>query len=246
MPWHLRPRTTSSPLRGLGHSSQSSCPRALRVLMTSCACHSIPVWGAPRAIHPVWKASLRTNKMAHVCREDSVDTYLGVQIPDGQAVTMALRPKRPDAVQTHTRTHSHALSFPLAHHTLFSLCTPQALPTLHRGSSLCGAVALPLRPPRPCFHPCSTAMGITSSTCVASIRRHAGACQPRRGDRHLQVIRPRSGNTGRQMGCLDRCLPPTYPSSGMLDVTAPSPPLFEPFVTRPLQRLGSSAVVPGP
>lgn len=98
----------------------------------------------------------------------------------------------------------------------------------------------------PCFHPCSTAMDITSSTCVASIRRHAGACQPRRGDSHLQVIRPRSGNTGRQMGCFHRCLPPTYPPSGMLDVTAPSPPSFEPFVTRPLLRLGSPAVVPGP
>lgn len=201
MPWHLRQRTTSSPLRGLGHCSQSSCPRALRVLMTSCACHSIPVWGAPRAIHPVWKASLRTNKMAHVCREDSVDTYLGVQIPDGQAVTVALRPKGPDAVQTHARapTHTHALSPSCPPHPLLP-CTPQALSTLHRGSSLCGAVALPLRPPCPCFHPCSTAMGITSSTCVASIRRNAGACQPRRGDRHLQVIRPRSGNTGQADG----------------------------------------------
>lgn len=147
----------------------------------------------------------------------------------------------------HTHVHSLTLYLSsLAHHTLFSMCTPQALPTLHRGSSLCGAVALPLTPPRPFFHPCSTAMDITSSTCVASIRRHAGACQPRRGDRHLQVIRPRSGNTGRQMGCFDRCLPPTYPSSGMLDVTAPSPPLFEPFVTRPLLRLGSPAAVRGP
>lgn len=160
-------------------SSHFSCPRALRVLMTSCACHSIPGWGAPSVIHPVLKASLRTNKMAHMCREDSVDTYLGVQIPDGQAVTVALRPMGRDAVQTHTHSSTHTHTFSPAHHTLLSLCTPQALPTLHRGSFPCGAAALPLTPPRPCFHPCSTAMGIISSTCAASIRRHAGACQPR-------------------------------------------------------------------
>lgn len=96
---------------------------------------------------------------------------------------------------THSLSSTHTHTFPPVHHTLFSLCTPQALPTLHRGSFPCGAAALPHTPPRPCFHPCSTAMGIISSTCAASIRRHAGACQPRRGDRHLQVIRPRSGNT---------------------------------------------------
>lgn len=110
----LRKGTTSSPPRGLNQSTQFFCSRALRVLMTSCACHSIPVCGAPIAIHPVLTASLRTNKMAHVCREDSVDTYLGAQIPNGQVVTMALHPKGQDAVQTHTHTpistHTHSLS----------------------------------------------------------------------------------------------------------------------------------------
>lgn len=179
--------------------------------MTSCACLSIPVLGDPSAIHLVCTASLRTNKMAHVCREDSVDTYLGVRIPDGQAVTVALRPKGKDAVQTHPHPITHTLSFSLAHHTLFSMCTPQGLPTLRRGSSLCGAVALPLTPPCPCFHPCSTAMGSTSSTCVTFIRRNVGACQPRRGDRHLQVMRPSIGEH-RQADGLFRPLSPSHVS----------------------------------
>lgn len=153
MTWRLRKRTTSSPLRGLDHSSQSSCPRALRVLMTSCACHSIPVWGALSAIHPVLTASLRTNKMAHVCREDPVNTYLGVRIPDGQAVTVALRPKGRCAVQTHPHPLTHTLSFSRAHHTLFSMCTPQALPTLHRGSSLWWSRCSPSYTTPPMFLP---------------------------------------------------------------------------------------------
>lgn len=190
----------------LNHITHASCSRALRTLMTSCACHFIPVWGAPVAIHPVLMASLRANKLAHVCREHPVDTSLTLQIPGGQAVTdisssqgwrcranrCMLRHTRTLAYShTYTQTHLHALPT-----TPSSFSTPQALPTLHRGSSLCGPTALPLATPPPCFHPCSSAMGITSSTCLASIRRHERACQPRRGDPHLQVIRPRSGYTG--------------------------------------------------
>lgn len=91
--WHFPERTTSLHLRGLNHSSQSSFPPVLRIVMTTCACHLIPVWGAPIAIHPVLMPSLRANKMDHVCREDSVDTYPGLQIPDGQAVTMPSHPE---------------------------------------------------------------------------------------------------------------------------------------------------------
>lgn len=90
--WHPGAGTTSSPLSGLNQSSQCPCPRSVRVLMTSCACHLTPIRGA-KFIHPVLTASLRTNKMAHTCREDCVDTFVGVQLPDGQAVTMGPRPR---------------------------------------------------------------------------------------------------------------------------------------------------------
>lgn len=222
MPWHLRQRTTSSPLRGLDHCSQSSCPRALRVLMTSCACHSIPVCGAPRAIHPVWKASLRTNKMAHVCREDSVDTYFGVQIPDGQAVTVALRPKGPDAVQTHTRapTHTHILSLPLEHHTLFSLVRHKPCPPCIAAHPYVEPLLSLLDHPA---HVSTLARRLWASRRPLASLLFDGTLvlvSPVEATAICRLSGLDRGTQGRQMGCFDRCLPPTYPPSGMLDVTA--------------------------
>lgn len=166
-----------------------SCPRPLRVLMTSCACHLTPVWGA-KFLHPVLTASLQTNKMAHACRKDSVDTCLrrcaDTRWPSGHHGSSS--PRTRCRANTRLRTTP---SLPLLPVHAASLAHPASrlIPMWSRCS--------PSYTTPPCFHPCSTAMGIVSSTCITSIRRHDGACQPRRGYHHLQVIRPRSGDTYR-------------------------------------------------
>lgn len=243
--WHLRTRTTSSPLRGLIHSSRSSCPRALRVLMTSCACHSIPVWEAPSALHPVFTASLRTNKMAHVCREDSVDTSLGVQIPDGQAVTTALDPKGQDAVQTHMPTH-HPPTQARLPITPSPLCAPQALPT-------------PCIAAHPYVEPLLSLLHHPRHVFTLA-RRLWASCRPLASllfDGTLVLVSPVEATTICRLSGLDRGAQaiglfrslvsiPRIPPPACLMSPPPSPPLFERFVTRPLLRLGSPAVVPGP
>lgn len=124
-------------------------------------------------IRPVWRALLRTNKMAHASREDSVDTCLGVRIPDGQAVTMAIRPKDTDAVQTHTSTHTLLFVSLLP-------TTPSSPYVCHKPRSPCIAahpyveplLSLPHHPAM--FPPLLDGYGhhlVHSSTCVASIRR---------------------------------------------------------------------------
>lgn len=215
--------------------------------MICCACYFIPVWASHIVIHPVWMASLRANKMAHVCREASVDTSPSLRIPGGQVVTVSCRPKGRDTAQTHTHTHTLTHTYTRRQREGDTLGPPHPLlSSRHKPCPPCIAAhpyvthfSLLCTPP--CFHPCSSAMGITSFTCLASIRRHARACQPHQGGPHLQVIRPRWGNTGERGVSTAVCLPP-IPTSACL-MSPPRPHRYLSLLLRALYfGLGSLAV----
>lgn len=97
-------------------------PGSPGALVISCACHFIPAWGAPVAFHPVLTASPRANKMAHGCREDSVEISLSLQIPGGQAVTGIMSsPGWACCANRCMLTHTLTLTRPLAHSPTRSL-----------------------------------------------------------------------------------------------------------------------------
>lgn len=116
--------------------------------MTSCACRSIPVWGAPRC-HSSGLEGLAANKQNGSCVPRGFRRYLSRCADTRWSSGHHDYSSQGYRCRANTHIHPHAsLCLSLAHHTLFSLCAPQALFTLHRGSSLCGAVALPPTPSR--------------------------------------------------------------------------------------------------
>lgn len=249
MTWHPRTRTTSSPPRSSNHSSHCSCPPGsprphdqLRVPFNSGL-------GSPKC-HSSGVKGLATNKQNGSYVPRGFRRYLSrcadARWPSGHRGSSSQGTTCRANTYTLVHSHAHFLSGP-PHPLLPMYATSLAHPAsrLIPMWSRCS----PSYTTPPMFSPLLDGYGhhivhlrrfySTARWCLsAPLRRPPSAGYQASIGEH------------RQADGLFRPLSPSHVSpssySGMLDVTAPSPPSFEPFVTRPLLRLGSPAVVPGP